>query len=92
MTLQDVIDAEVRRGTLLRNEIHLHEADPMTELFHHEWCVVRPLGQPSPESAAVVMFCTSSPKMIHMIEPKILCHLDKLYQHDMELVRFVEDQ
>lgn len=94
MTIQDVIDAEILKGDLKKEEIHFGDkVDTKHGVMHHEFCMVRPTGTSSPgfEMPAVVIIASFSPTLIHVMgNRKLFCLRDELYLQDLEFVRWVD--
>lgn len=94
MTLQDVIDAEIKRNTLKPDEIHLAGVNTKNGIMHHEFATVRPVGMTDPNSeiAAVVMLVEFSPRIIHVMgDRKLICLLGELFAQDLEFVDWIDD-
>lgn len=64
MTLSDVIEGEVARGTLLRERIEGVE-DPAVGIMHHEFLVVR--RGDGPETTACLVIPEGHPWMLHVM-------------------------
>ena len=92
MTLQDVIDAETKRGTLKPGEVHLEDVNTRRGLMYHEWCFVRRVGH-SREYAAVAMIAKFSPLVIHVLgDIRLICKTAELCRQDLEFSRWLEDE
>jgi hypothetical protein len=92
VTLQDVIDAEIKRGKLQADHVHLDGVDPRNDILHHEWCFVRCVNTTEPQ-LSVIMIVELSKPVIHVLPSKLMCRWDDQAreEHGIQWIEYLKD-